>query len=49
MRIVYITLGIFVLLNIGVVCRTPHPVAENCTPVSGGLIHCTEEKTPEHE
>jgi len=49
MRIIYLTLGLFVLFNIGTVCRTAQPLAKNCTPVSGGLIHCTAEEPRHHE
>jgi hypothetical protein len=49
MRIIYLTLGLFVLFNIGAICRTAQPMAENCTAVSGGLIHCKGEETRHHE
>lgn len=49
MRIIYLTLGLFVLLNIGAVCRTTQPLSENCTPVSGGLVRCMGEETRHHE
>lgn len=49
MRIVYLTLGFFVLLNIGVACRTGQPAAENCTQVSAGLVHCMGEQARQHE
>lgn len=48
MRIVYLTLGVFILLNIGAICRTPQAVPENCEPVSGGLIHCAGGKARRH-
>ncbi|MCB1800754.1 MAG: hypothetical protein KDI82_03605 [Gammaproteobacteria bacterium] len=35
MRIIYLTLGFFILLGIGAACRTPPLTAGNCPP---GLI-----------
>jgi len=40
MRIVYLALGLFILLNIGAVCRTPQAPPEGCEQISGGLIRC---------
>lgn len=44
MRVVYITLGLFILFNIGVACRTPAQVAEGCEPVGSGLVHCAPQQ-----
>lgn len=49
MRIVYLTLGLFILLNIGAACRTPPPAPEGCELVSTGLLHCEEDAAPRHE
>ncbi|WP_164513276.1 hypothetical protein [Thiosocius teredinicola] len=40
MRIVYLTLGFFILLGIGAACRTPPPLGEDCESVGGGLVRC---------
>jgi len=40
MRILYLTLGVFILFNIGAACRTPPAVADGCERVAGGLVHC---------
>lgn len=32
MRIIYLTLGFFILLGIGAACRTPPLTAGNCAP-----------------
>ncbi len=40
MRIIYLTLGLYVLINIGAACRTPVVLAEGCERISGGLVHC---------
>lgn len=40
MRILYLTLGVFVLLNVGAACRTPSAPAPDCARVAGGLVHC---------
>jgi len=48
MRIVYLTLGFFILLNIGAACRTPQPVPEECEQLSGGLIRCNAEPARRH-
>lgn len=40
MRFVYLTLGLFILLNIGAACRTPSPPPQGCEHVSAGLLHC---------
>ena len=46
---VYLMLGIFILLNIGAVCRTPQQaLPENCASVTGGLIHCEGTKQVGH-
>ncbi len=42
MRMVYLTLGLMVLLNIGANCRTPQITDEKCTPLSSGLVHCAQ-------
>ena len=47
MRIIYLTLALFVLLGIGATCRTPPVKAQNCTPSSAGLVVCTEERPPQ--
>ena len=49
MRVVYLTLGFFILLNIGAACRTPQVVAQNCTAVSGGLVHCADQASTDRE
>lgn len=46
MRIVYLTLALFVLLNIGANCRTPPVTGENCTSASAGLVVCEGERMP---
>ena len=40
MRIIYLALGLFILINIGAACRTPTEIADGCERVSGGLVHC---------
>ena len=40
MRVIYLVLMIFILLNIGAVCRTPPSTPEHCETVTGGLLHC---------
>jgi hypothetical protein len=49
MRILYLTLGLFILLNIGAACRTPPPAPQGCEPVSGGLIRCKGDAGQHHE
>jgi len=48
MRIVYLTLGFFILLNIGAACRTPQAVPEECEQLSGGLIRCNAQPARRH-
>jgi hypothetical protein len=43
MRIVYLTLGLFILLNIGAACRTEAPEAAGCERVAAGLVHCKDD------
>lgn len=40
MRIIYLTLGLYILINIGAACRTPVEIAEGCERVGSGLVHC---------
>ena len=40
MRVVYLALGVFLLLNIGAACRTPPVASAGCELVAGGLVHC---------
>ncbi len=40
MRMLYLTLGLFLLLDIGAVCRSPSTLPAGCEPASGGLAHC---------
>lgn len=40
MRIVYLTLGFFILLGIGAACRTPPPAGDNCESFASGLVRC---------
>ena len=47
MRIIYLTLALFVLLNIGANCRTPPVEERDCTPASAGLAVCQGETTPQ--
>jgi len=44
MRMLYLILGMFVLLNIGAVCRTAQPLPDNCAAVSSGLVYCPSEQ-----
>lgn len=45
MRVVYFTLAILIVLNIGAACRTPPPVPAGCQGISGGLVHCADPET----
>ncbi len=47
MRIIYLTLALFVLLNIGANCRTPPVKGHDCTPASAGLAVCQGEPIPQ--
>ena len=41
MRVLYLVLLFFILLNIGAVCRTPSTaIPEHCEAVASGLLHC---------
>jgi hypothetical protein len=40
MRIVYLTLAVFVLINVGAACRTPPALPGDCERVAGGLVRC---------
>jgi hypothetical protein len=40
MRVVYLVLGVFLLINFGAACRTPPIAAPGCELVAGGLVHC---------
>lgn len=48
MRIVYLTLGFFILFNIGAACRTPQALPEDCKQLSGGLIRCDGASPRDH-
>jgi hypothetical protein len=43
MRIVYFTLGLFILFNIGAACRTVPPETTGCQRISAGLVHCKDD------
>lgn len=47
MRIIYLTLALFVLLNIGANCRTPPVTGQDCKSVSAGLAVCAGERNPQ--
>lgn len=40
MRVILLTLAVFVMLGIGATCRTPIAVAEGCERLSSSLVHC---------
>lgn len=46
MRIIYLTLGVFVLFNIGAACRTAPEVAGDCERLAGGLVRCEDAGGP---
>jgi hypothetical protein len=49
MRIVYLTLGLFVLLNLGVDCRMPPLAPADCRAVAGGLVDYVRHAVTEHD
>jgi len=49
MRVVYLTLGLFILFNIGAACRTPPAQTNGCEVVSSGLVHCERRETGDRE
>ena len=49
MRVVYLTLGLIILLNIGANCRTPQVTDKDCTPLASGLLHCAQARPPAHD
>lgn len=44
MRVVYLALAAFLILNLGIACRTPAVVAAGCESPASGLVFCP--KTP---
>lgn len=42
MRILYLTLGVFILINLGAACRTPAGPADGCERLGGGLVRCDQ-------
>lgn len=47
MRILYLTLAVFVLINLGAACRTPPAVPADCERLAGGLVRCTPDAGPD--
>jgi len=46
MRILYLTLGVFILINIGAACRMPPGPADGCEQLGGGLVRCGHSGDP---
>jgi hypothetical protein len=49
MRVIYLTLAVFVLIGIGAACRTPAPLPDDCERLPGGLARCAAQHPNRHD
>lgn len=49
MRILYLALAVFVLINIGATCRTAAPLTAGCESFGGGLVRCADSAERQRE
>ena len=49
MRVIYLTLGFFVLIGIGASCRTPSVLPDDCERLAGGLVRCADTASTGHD